>query len=169
MDVSTTCSEAIFRVKWLWRWLRHSLWKRHSTIVLLRTLVTQIIIFNQGMKLLYRFLTLSFLASVSSYFRSLYWYNWWSTKAFSLFCWFSRCVNYFLSAYYVFFYIFDLILFQSKLGWLSGLSNPAWSKMMDLLLLLVKHVSFPCVHVYAKQVTKWINDAYLAECVINRK
>ena len=53
-DVSITCAEAIFRVKWsitwLWRWLPHRLSKCQSpTTVLLRTPVTQMITFNQGM------------------------------------------------------------------------------------------------------------------------
>ena len=58
-DVSTTCAEAIFRVSWLWRltqlwrWLLHRLSKRQSPATgLLRTPITQIIIFNQGMILL---------------------------------------------------------------------------------------------------------------------
>ena len=48
-NVSTTCAEAIFRVKWL----PHRLSKRQSlTTVLLRTPITQMIFFNQGILLL---------------------------------------------------------------------------------------------------------------------
>ena len=37
-------------ITWLWRWLQHGLLKRQSqTIVLLRTPITQMIFFNQGM------------------------------------------------------------------------------------------------------------------------
>jgi len=46
-------SEDVFRVTWLWRWLPHRLLKRQSlTTVLLRTPITQMIFFNQGMLLL---------------------------------------------------------------------------------------------------------------------
>ena len=52
-DISTTCLEVIFRVKWLWGWHPHRLSKRQSlTTVLLRTPITQMIFFNQGMLLL---------------------------------------------------------------------------------------------------------------------
>ena len=57
INVSTTCAKAIFRVTcgvtWLWRRLPQRLSKRQSlTTVLLRTPITQIFVFNQGMLLL---------------------------------------------------------------------------------------------------------------------